>query len=282
MNIEVLNTPVSELGEGIYLDKELQRLYWVDIIKGYIYQYDILGDRLVKKIKVDNFPSCILSANKNNLIYIDNAGIKKVFFADDSTSTISCHPEHSALDFRANDGSILADGSILYGTMCYSPDEKAGKIYHVDIQGVVKSYNLGIHIPNTFIEIDNGVFLSDSLKKKIYFLNVGNIGDFDDTTLGMWNDFSKYDYTPDGGCLSQKGYLHIALWGGAAIGIFSKSGMLMKYIPLPVLQPTNCVIYNNRFLYVTSAREGMSAEHLIEFPLSGQTIVVDLGSNYEY
>ena len=49
MNIEILNTPSSELGEGIYLDKEHQRLYWVDITGGKLYQYDLLKNKLIVK-----------------------------------------------------------------------------------------------------------------------------------------------------------------------------------------------------------------------------------------
>ncbi len=98
----------------------------------------------------------------------------------------------------------------------------------------------------------------------------------------MWKDFSNEEYTPDGGFLSDRGYVHLALWDGAAILVLNQNGEEVNKIKLPVLRPTNCSIYKNRWLYVTSASDDMTNEQLELYPLSGKTLVVDLGNNYEF
>lgn len=281
MNINVLNAPISELGEGIYLDRESCRLYWVDINKSILYQYDIEANQLVNTFKLVGNPSCIFSVSDESLVYADRIGIKRLNLKDETVSALSTHPLHNAELFRANDGTLLSDGSLLYGTMSFSPENESGKIYCVDSNGNVLSYKLGIHIPNTFIYADNNLFISDSLKQYVYILDLTNFKE-GNVSLKVWKDFSKFDYTPDGGCISKKGFIHIALWNGAAIIVLDQNGKLMRLIELPVLKPTNCEIHNNRWLYVTSAREGMTPAQLKQYPLSGNTLVVDLGNNYEY
>ena len=126
------------------------------------------------------------------------------------------------------------------------------------------------------------LYLSDSLLRHTYILQLKDLNFLSSNDLTLWKDFSDCDYTPDGGFISKRGYLHIALWDGSAIGVFDMDGNLMHEIVLPVLKPTNCVLFDNRWLYVTSAKEGMTKEQLLKYPLSGKTLQVDLGVDYEY
>jgi sugar lactone lactonase YvrE len=279
MNIRALNAPASELGEGIFIDKVSKRLYWVDINNSNLFQYSLDEDKLLNTFDLKEYPSCIFSATKSSLIYSDSHGVKSLCLESGESLTQSCHPHHDPEKHRANDGVFLNDGSKLYGTMSYVPSEHAGKIYRQDLSGKIEAFDLGIHIPNTFIQVENKVFISDSLKQCTYELNLATLEEKSQT---LWRDFSEHRYTPDGGCVSDRGYLHIALWDGASIGVFDITGALMRYIDLPVLRPTNCQILDNRWLYVTSASENMTEEQKIKYPQSGKTLVLDLGNNYEY
>lgn len=281
MNIKVLNAPASELGEGIYLDRKSFRLYWVDITKSKLYQYNIETDQLVNTYKLVGNPSCIFSASDDSLVFADRNGLNLLDLKDGTTSILNVHPSHNSELYRANDGIRLNDGHLLYGTMSFSPENESGKIYYQDYNGITLPYDLGIHIPNTFIQAGNKVFISDSLKQCTYLLEIEHLKK-GEVALKVWKDFSKFDYTPDGGTLSRRGNLHIALWDGAAVAVFDQNGKMLQLIDLPVLKPTNCEIYNNRWLYVTSAREDMTPAQLEQYPLSGKTLMVDLGNNYEY
>jgi sugar lactone lactonase YvrE len=81
---------------------------------------------------------------------------------------------------------------------------------------------------------------------------------------------------PDGGCLVGD-FVFVALWDGASIAVFDKSGKLLEKLSLPVIRPTSCkydVVRSQ--LWVTSASEGLSKEQLNHYPLSGNTFVYDL------
>lgn len=279
MNLEILDAPKSILGEGIFIDSERDVLYWVDIIQGEIYQYCLIEKRLINSFSVGNDPSCILSVREKKIIYVDKIGIKSLCVTTGDVVEINKHPVHCANKSRANDGVVLSDGSVLYGTMHYNPECEPGSIYHLNVNGEYIVHDINVHIPNTFVEVEDFILISDSFKKRIerVRLNDKNI----DSQV-VWKDFSMFDFTPDGGFLSERGFVHIALWDGSSVIVMDKNGEVVHTISLPVLRPTNCALHNDRWLYVTSAYEGMTEEQLNAYPLSGQTLVVDLGHNYEY
>lgn len=283
MVITELNTEASELGEGIFIDEINSNLYWLDINRNNIYQYDLKAMYLKNCYKVSNNPSCIYFADDEQILYIDNEGTKRLCLQSEKVSTINAHKYHSSIDFRGNDGVKLADGKLVYGTMSYDPVSSAGRLYINDLCGkLIYCFEPGIHIPNTFIQVKDKLYISDSLKQKTYILDLTYISSKEKLTLELWQDFSGEKYTPDGGCLSQGGFLHIALWGGNAIGVFKDTGELVSMIDIPALQPTNCAIYKSRWLFVTTAKEGMSVHQLSNYPSSGKTFMIDLGENYEY
>ncbi|MFA0473270.1 SMP-30/gluconolactonase/LRE family protein [Vibrio sp. 10N.222.51.E8] len=283
MTITVLNTPESHLGEGIFLDKSSMHLFWVDISNSRLFHYDITNKKLINIYELAHNPSCIFSVEENVLTYVDSEGIKEISILVKTSPTVKTHIPHNSKEFRANDGIALPGGNVIFGTMSFQPEEVAGEIYTLNAAGnEVIAHRLGIHIPNTFIAHKSRLYLSDSLKKRTYVVDLNRQGCPIKSTLTLWKDFSNFSYTPDGGCISEKGYLHIALWGGAAISVFDQNGNTMREIALPVLNPTNCVLLDSRWLFVTSAQEGMTEVQLNEYPLSGKTLFLDLGSDYEY
>lgn len=282
MDIKALDTPASDLGEGVFLDQESMKLYWVDINSSKLFQYDLMANELLRTYELKSNPSCIFSVCGSLLTYVDAEGVKEICTKTGNVSRVTSHIEHNSIEFRANDGVVLSNGCIVFGTMSFNPNQAVGKLYTLDHNKALKAYELGIRIPNTFIPSNDLLYVSDSLVQCTYTIKLqqGNI--IDRGSLTLWKDFSNCTYTPDGGCISTQGYLHIALWDGSAVGVFDSSGNVMKTISLPVLRPTSCVFLGNRWLYVTSAREGMTDEQLSEYPLSGKTLVVDLGNDYEY
>lgn len=283
MIVTALDTPESELGEGIFLDQKSMRLYWVDINNSKLFQYDLNADELVKAYELAMNPSCIFSIDEGLLTYADGEGIKKLCTITGKTSLVIGHVEHDSNEFRANDGIELVNGNLMFGTMSFQPEQAVGTIYTLNNHdNEMKIHQLGIHIPNTFISYEDRVYISDSLLKRTYLCEPKDFNYITKDDLTLWKDFSDCAYTPDGGCISKRGYLHIALWDGSAVGVFDKDGNVIHKIVLPVLKPTNCVLSDNRWLYVTSAREGMTEEQLHKYPLSGKTLLVDLGVDYEY
>ena len=82
---------------------------------------------------------------------------------------------------------------------------------------------------------------------------------------------------PDGLAIDTDGMLWIALYGGGGIARWNPiTGSLIEFIKLPALNITNCAFVGDQLdsLIVTSAREGLTAEQLEEFPDSGNVFLI--------
>jgi sugar lactone lactonase YvrE len=77
---------------------------------------------------------------------------------------------------------------------------------------------------------------------------------------------------PDGMTADMEGMLWVAMWGGAKITRWNPStGQLLEAFSIPALNVTACAFGGPDLtdLYITSARKGMNAMQLGEYPLSG-------------
>ncbi len=273
MQIETLDTPSSILGEGLFIDEISGYLYWVDILGNKIYQFSINSKKLENSFDIPSSPSSILDLKNNRLTYTNKLGVAQLNLTNGRIEQL-IDISHDTQLFRSNDGVKLKDGSFVFGTMAYQPDKKFGIIYKTNKGNSIDEFELGIHIPNTFIELEDEILISDSYKKITYSYpkDLNN-------KPKIWADFSKELFTPDGGVLTEDGRIFIAMWGGAKIIELSIDGKFVQNINLPVLQPTNCVFSSDNCLYVTSAKEGLTENQLAEYPLSGKTIKIHLGSS---
>ncbi len=177
---------------------------------------------------------------------------------------------------RTNDGVMLGN-KYLFGTMYKTPTKGKGQLFLYDHEEEqLLSSEMNVAIPNTFIEVDDAILVSDSLEQKVYRYSKASL--FEEREV--WADFSNTNMTPDGGCLSEDGKIYIAMWGGACVKCFDTDGNELGDIPVEALQPTNCVISNSQ-LYVTSARDGLSPQELGAYPLSGAVFKINLGEACE-
>jgi sugar lactone lactonase YvrE len=81
---------------------------------------------------------------------------------------------------------------------------------------------------------------------------------------------------PDGLAIDAEDGLWVALWGGGAVHRYDSHGRLSEVVELPVPKVTACTFGgpDGRTLYITTSREGMSAE---EFPEAGALFSVRAG-----
>jgi len=84
---------------------------------------------------------------------------------------------------------------------------------------------------------------------------------------------------PDGLCVDVEGGIWVALWGGGAVHRYDSAGILDAVIPLPVTNPT-CPAFGGvdlGTLYITSARDSLSAAELVKEPAAGAVLALDPG-----
>ena len=77
--------------------------------------------------------------------------------------------------------------------------------------------------------------------------------------------------SPDGAAVDSEGYLWSARWGGDCVARFAPDGTLERTVPIPASQVTSCAFGGEdlKTVYVTTARQGMTAEAAARYPQQG-------------
>lgn len=274
----VFHDAQCSLGEGLFVDNRGRELFWVDIDRGEIYSKTFDG-REFRRFVVGGQPSALLSRRDGVLLFCNGAGIAELDTKTGISRLICLTPGTGSDDgFRSNDGVRLPGVGCVYGTMECVPTGINGGLYLFDGEAI-QSLNTKIGIPNGFVPIDDSnILIADSFTKRVNLYEI----DLSANTLRfrrLWHDFAPMDAVPDGGCTDRSGNVYFALWDGAAVAVLDRSGSLRYTMPVPVLRPTNCKLADNRMLYVTSARTGMTDGQLAEYPLSGSVLALDLGED---
>jgi sugar lactone lactonase YvrE len=271
--ISIFDERVAVLGEGIFHDSVSNIIYWLDIKSDCIYYKSLDGYSGCFYLEKGSSPSAILDVNNLFLIYVDRFGLKKLFFDSCNVEILfmTPYPKPNA-NVRANDGVKLCNGSFLYGTMDSTLATK-GCLYYYKNGVTSRILDSEIGIPNSFIPTGTSLLISDSYEKVIY--EVKDFSKF--TTKSIWADYTEDVCTPDGGCIDSNKYIYVAMWDGFRIAVFKQDGTEFESIKLPVPRPTNCTIVNDRWLYITTAKDGLTDFDVEKYPLSGKIFVVDLG-----
>lgn len=270
MDVELLLDTRLELGEGPAWDARAGRLYWVDIHAGRLHSLDPHA-AAHHTLQLNEPIGCVAPCPDGDLVLALRSGFHRL------------HPSSSALTrlaspapspgSRFNDGKCDPAGRFLAGTLDDAEKEANGSLYSLSPAGQLKTLLTGLRISNgltwspdgrTFYFIDTPTRLVTAYE---YDLQTGDIANPRPVirlpeALGF----------PDGMTSDRDGMLWIALWGGAAVTRWDPhSGQLLASFSVPALNVTSCIFGGKALdtLYITSARQGMTAAQLAAYPLSG-------------
>jgi sugar lactone lactonase YvrE len=171
---------------------------------------------------------------------------------------------------RLNDGKVGPDGAFWVGSMDEnSPRQKIAALYRVTADGRISKEEGGYAVSNGLAWSPDGriMYHSDSTAGII------EAWDFDPATGGRTNHrilvtLTNDDGRPDGAATDAAGNYWSAGPSAGCINCFSSAGELLRKWPFPVPGPT-MPCFADDALYVTTLREGKSAEILAKFPTLG-------------
>ncbi len=171
---------------------------------------------------------------------------------------------------RMNDGKVGPDGAFWVGSMDgNSPRQKIASLYRVTADGRITKEVEGIAVSNGLAWSADGrtMFHSDSTAGYV------QAWDFDPATGARTNNrvlttLTNPDGRPDGAATDMDGNYWSAGPSAGVINCLSPTGALLRKWAFPVPGPT-MPCFADGWLYVTSLREGKSAEVLAEFPALG-------------
>lgn len=276
---QLLHHCYDQTGEGaIWLSRQAN-LLWVDIDNGILHQY-IEADNSVKD---HSFPEVITSimpwkgheevilAMKNRFISYD---LKKGTYRT-LVELPFLHPQ-----WRTNDCKASPAGRIWCGIMHTRHQDKNGGLFCVDNDLSVHQVLPDQSIPNGIVWNKQGdrMYYADSgrrcieeyaydrLTGAVYLLR---------TAIQVPDEYG----VPDGMTISDDGMLWVAHWGGFGVYVWNPAtGKLVRKIEVPVPNVASCTFGGKEHtrLFITTARDGLSAEELETYPLSGSLFVADV------
>jgi sugar lactone lactonase YvrE len=266
----------AELGEGPVWDARTQTLYWLDI---YGKRLHVHSDGAQRSLALQATPGCLAPRADGRLVLAMGKSIVDLDPVSGEQRALHTFDSEPASN-RFNDGKCDPAGRFLVGTMDNNEEQASGSLY---------SFDAKIAAPLlTHRQISNGLAWSPD-HKTLYYIDSPTCQvqafDYDVGTGLIANGRTVIDVPdslgwPDGMTSDKDGNVWIAIWGGAQVTKWDpRTGRLLEQFPVLALQTSSCTFGGPDLneLFITSARKGMSAEQLKQYPLSGSVFRLKTG-----
>lgn len=267
--VELLVDCKNQLAEGILWDDRSNCLFWSDIEHRRLYRFDSVCGSLEHKDLPEKLGSFAFT-ERGGFLFAFGSGLALGSWESDVYEMLSPVNEKDAA-VRLNDGRCDRQGRFIVGD--YDRDSlNRGSAYRVTADGSVRRLFGGLNSANSTCFSPDGtrMYFTDSPQKEIWVFDY-------DTAAGtasnrrLFVSLSDQPGLPDGSVVDAEGYLWNAQWAGSRIVRYSPTGEIDRVIEFPVRDIT-CLCFGGEHLdtlYVTTARNTLSAEQLKERPLSG-------------
>lgn len=263
----------NTLGESVAWDAVEQRLWWTDIQERRLYRYDPRSASLATYELPERLGSFGFVEGGERLIAAFESGFA-LYHPQSGRIEWIARPAHGAPNVRFNDGRVDRQGRFWAGSMTEGGGAPMGKLYCLD------GREARVHL--TEIAICNSICFSPD-GRHLHFADTPHraILKFDvDGQSGLLSNRRVFARTPegafpDGANVDADGHLWSAHWGAGRIVRYAPDGSISGEIDVPASQPT-CIAFGGGaldLLFVTSAREGLSAEALRSQPHAGDLFV---------
>jgi sugar lactone lactonase YvrE len=277
--IEYTARPASdvhyELARGPYWDAPRERLLWVDILRGIVFEGSLAGDRVLvsREHRFDEMVGAVVVADDGSLLVASQESL--VVIETDGTRAPGPRIIAEGIAARNNDGATDPQGRFIVGTLSLGREANRECLYRVNVDGSLFTIDADLSLSNglawssdgrTFYSVDTlaGIVwkraYSDPLGLRERFLSIG--GGY-----------------PDGICIDAEGNLWVAVWGSAEVRKFSPQGEQTAVVHTSAPH-TSSVAFVGRHLdrlLITSGRQDLDAQQLAAFPDSGLLFLADVG-----
>jgi sugar lactone lactonase YvrE len=261
----------AELGEGPVWDFRAARLYFVDILRGLVHQYDpALGESRV--YDVHTMVGAVAPTDSGGLVLAVRDGFARLDLDTGRVRPIAA-VESARPDARMNDGKCDPAGRFWAGTMALDERPNAGALYRLDPDGGVRTMLRGVTVSNGLDWSADG--------RLMYFIDTPtqsvDVFDFDVATGTIANRRTMVRIPPDEGApdgltLDADDGIWVSLWAGGAVHRYAPDGTLDRVLRLPVTHPTSCAFGGGDLgdLYITTATVALTSDERKAQPFAGR------------
>lgn len=269
--MDVLLEAGNTLGEGIVWCDRAQALYWTDIQRATLFRLQPADGRLEQWPMPERLASFALCEADGWLLLALASRLAFFRLADGHLHAL--HAIEPGLPTRCNDGACDRQGRFVLGTLhepAAGAKQPVGGFWRLDADLCLEQLPLPrVAISNSIAFSPDGatMYFCDSLARRIEQCPYGD-------TLGaprLFAELGEVAGEPDGSCVDAEGCLWNAQWGMGRVARYAPDGSLRALLPVPARQPTRPAFGGPRLdtLYVTSARDGLTAPQLDADPHAG-------------
>jgi L-arabinonolactonase len=266
----------NTLGEGVLWDPVGQRVWWTDIQERRLFSHDPLQRALQSFELPERLGSFGFVAGSDEIVAAFESGFA---IYDPETRRLDwlVRPEHGAKNLRFNDGRVDRQGRFWAGSMVEGKGEPSAKLYCLrGAKAEVRLSNIAISNSICFSPDGQYLYFADTPQRAILRYDI----DPDTGAIGNRRIFARTPpgAFPDGSNVDAQGCVWNAHWGAGKVVRYALDGSIDLEIDIPATQPT-CIAFGGQdldLLYVTSARENLSAEKLAAQPHAGNVFVYKL------
>jgi sugar lactone lactonase YvrE len=267
------------LGEGPIWRPRENSLYWIDLKAPAIYCFDAITrqNRQIPAALGKSLGGMVFARN-GRMIIVDEEGVHELTATGHRNLLIN--PEEGTTGTGFNDAKCDPRGRLWTGSADLNEKAPLGSLYVIEGQRRVREVDSGIIVSNgpAFSPDGRRAYFADSGASEIYTYDV----DLDTGLISGRKSFYRARPeagAPDGMTVDAEGFLWNANWDGWSITRYAPDGTVDRVLKVPVPRPTSVCFGGPRMdqLYITSARDGLTAAQLQEAPLSGSIFVCEPG-----
>jgi sugar lactone lactonase YvrE len=265
-----------ELGECVLWCERRGALFWTDITSARLWMH--APDRgITRHWSLPSPLGCFALCDDGQMLL----GLAKGLFLTDPDgahgNALPLRPlaevERERGDTRINDGRCDRNGNFVFGTKYEGDGTGSGSFYQFSFAHGLRRLDLpAAAIPNSICFGLDGrtMYFCDSRVPEI----LGCDYDAERAAVSDVRVFARIDAegaSPDGSIIDAEGCLWNAQWGAARVVRYRVDGSIERIVSIPAKNPSCCTLGGTAFdeLYVTTAREDMSADELMHTPHAG-------------
>lgn len=281
LDIACITSVPNDLGESLFWDVALQRLYWIDAWKTTVFAFDP-GTSETSKVDLtaalDGRPIGSIAAHAvSGMISGVKGGFYRLDLDTGSARLIAAIESDRPSTNRLNDGKCDRAGRFWCASANTDHRTPSGALWRLESGCDPVLMQDGLIVGNgiAWSADDRLMYVADTLAGMVW------IYDFDLATGEIANRRTFISTIPargavDGATVDADGCYWAALFGGGAIAQFDPDGKLVRRIELPTPNPTICAFGGSDLdvLYVASASRFLSAAQRLDQPLAGHVFAV--------
>lgn len=268
--MDILDHTGCELGEGAFWHPERGEFFWFDILNRRLYRHD--GEKAVSY----ELPALFSAAgwiDRDTLLLSGEEGLFRYDLRNGELVQLASIEADNPVT-RSNDGRTDPWGGFWASTMGKRGEKGAGAIYRY-YRGEVRRLYETVSIPNAicFDPARSLAYFADTARRLVWRQTLDTESGWPVGAAEIFLDLTEDGLAPDGAVTDADGNLWIAHWGAGIVACYSPAGERIGKVSVPARQ-ASCPAFGGAdyaTLYVTTAREGMSAAALAEDAHAGKT-----------